>query len=122
MAQIEIGANLAGILERVLNSNHVEIREILGEIMSAQEDFDAKITRANAALDEVAAAVAAEAAQIAEFIAANPSVNTEALEGVVARLEGASESVAGVFEPPAPEPDPEPEPEPEPPQPEEPEA
>ena len=117
---VDIGPNLTGILNTILINNHQQLTEALNNIMANQAEFDAKITQANTALDEIAAAVAAETAQIQAFIDANPSVNTSALDGVVSRLEGVNESVAGVFEPTAPaEPT---EPEVEPPPPAEPEA
>lgn len=120
MAEVEIGDNLAGILNRILTTNHEIISGRLDQIMANQADFDTKITRANTALDEIATAVAAEAQQISDFIAANPSVDTSALDGVVERLEGVNESIAGVFEPASGEPT---EPaEPAPPNPEEPTA
>lgn len=68
-------------------------------IMGLQEDFDAKIDAANAALDSIAEAITAEAQQIADFIAHNPNVNTAALDGVVARLGNVSASVGTIFEP-----------------------
>lgn len=77
-----------------------EIQESLEIIMASQEEFDVKINAANAALDGIATAVAAEAQQIADFIAANPTVDTSALDGVVTRLEGVGESIGSVFEPP----------------------
>lgn len=87
--------------------------------MGNQADFDAKIERATVALDAVAEAVTAESAQIAQWIAENPGVNTSGLDAVVARLENVAGSVANVFDPelspePTPEPEPEPTPEPEP--------
>lgn len=78
-----------------------EIQESLEIIMASQEEFDAKINAANTALDGIATAVAAEAQQIADFIAANPTVDTSALDGVVTRLESVGTSVGLVFEPPA---------------------
>lgn len=109
-ATAELGPNLTRLLETVIIGNHNELLGRLNNIMSAQEDFDAKITAANAAIDAVGVAVAAEAAQVAAFIAANPSVDTSALSGVVTRLEALDESVNTVFDdnptppPPAEEP------------------
>ena len=68
--------------------------------MAKQEEFDALIAQATEQLDTVseqlegiavsvnatADAVTAEAEQIAAFIAANPAVDTSALQGVVDRL------------------------------------
>jgi len=71
-------------------------------IMATQEEFDAKITAANEALDAIGVAVTAEAKQVADFIAAQPkSVDTSALDGVVTRLGGVAASVSDVFTPPA---------------------
>ena len=69
--------------------------------MANQEEFDAQIARANAALENVGTAIATEGQQIRDFIAANPSVDTSALEGVVTNLEAVANSVAGIFEAPA---------------------
>lgn len=72
--------------------------------MSTQAEFDAKITAANAALDAIGTSVTSEAQQIRDFIAANPSVDTSALDGVVGRLETVAGSVGAIFEPPAADP------------------
>lgn len=74
-----------------------EILQGVKKLMSNQEQFDAQITAANTALDAIAAAVAAEAQQIADFIAANPAVDTSALAGVVTRLEAADDAISNVF-------------------------
>lgn len=82
--------------------------------MSNQAEFDAKITHANEKLDTIAngvaavpAAILAEGDQVRQFILDNPSVDTSALDGVIARLDTAANSAAGlaaqigsVFEPP----------------------
>lgn len=69
-------------------------------LQMSQADFDAKIDAANEALDAIAEAIEAEADQIADFIAALPeAVDTSALDGVVARLNGVAASVSAVFEP-----------------------
>ena len=68
-------------------------------IMGNQSEFDEKINRANAALENIATAIAAEAQQIREHISANPGTDTSALEGVVARLEQVGTSVSTIFEP-----------------------
>lgn len=79
----------------------------------SQENFDLQVQVANEKLDDIATglttaqeAIAAEGEQIRQFIEDNPAVNTSALDGVVARLSSASETVAtlatgigGVFEP-----------------------
>lgn len=103
---IEIGERLERVLRRCFGPSEPSTFEIettrrLKIIMSNQAEFDAQIQRANAALDDIALAVAAEAQQVADFIAAHPSVNTSALEGVVARLTSAKDSIGTVFEPPA---------------------
>ncbi len=89
------------ILLAVILIHAQEVKEDLNIIMGLQEDFDAKINAANAALDGIAAAVTAEAQQVADFIAGlPPEVDTSALDGVVTRLGGVADSVSGVFEPP----------------------
>ncbi len=113
--EITISDKFAEILDRIFipNNDLKDIKRSLQNIMSAQTDFDAKITKANEALDAIGTAIAAEAQQIADFIAANPSVNTSALDGVVSRLESVDESVNTVFDanptPPQPTPDTDPE-------------
>lgn len=112
---LEVGERLAGLLERWLGrqGDNRQIIRRLNLIMSKQEDFDAQIQAANEKLDGIGSAVAAEAAQVAEFIAANPAVDTSGLAGVVERLGGVGASVSGIFEPaaePAPEPAPSDEP------------
>jgi hypothetical protein len=85
------------------------IEEKIDKVMATQEEFDEQIAAANVALDEIATAIAAETAQIEAYIAANPGVDTSALAGVVARLEGVNENISAVFEPPAEAPPAEPE-------------
>lgn len=81
-----------------------------------QEEFNAAMDAANATLDtlvsdvsDIAAAITAEAEQIAAFIAGNPTLDTSALAGVQARLTGVADSlgtvagsVEGIFTPPTP--------------------
>lgn len=113
---IDIGENLKRFLECVYNDGAQldRIEEKINTIMANQEEFDEKITQANEALDNVSTqltsvseAIAAESAQINDFILANPTLNTSALDGVVARLNstqettsGLAESVSGIFTPP----------------------
>ena len=101
----DISEKLARILkcECDYNNQFSDIKRSLKQIMSNQMEFDEKITRANTALDEVTVAISAEGQQIRDFIAANPAVDTSALDGVVTRLESVNESIGGVFEA-APEP------------------
>lgn len=101
----DISEPLARAIDQMFGSASVtrqlnEIQETLEIIMGNQAEFDAKITAANTALEGITAAIAAEAAQIAEFIAANPAVDTSALDGVVTRLESVGTSIGSVFEPP----------------------
>lgn len=65
--------------------------------MATQESFDAQIQRANAALQNIGTQIAAEGQEIRDFIAQNPSIDTSALEGVVANLETVGASVEGIF-------------------------
>lgn len=74
----------------------------LDKIMANQADFDAQIQAANDKLDAIGTAISDEAKQIADFIANQPaSVDTSALQGVVDRLGTVSDSVSGIFTPPA---------------------
>lgn len=80
----------------------IQLKQIKGDIktiMGQQEEFNAKITAANEALDSIGAAVTAEAEQIAEFIRTHPGIDTSSLDGVVTRLQGVSENIGTIFEP-----------------------
>lgn len=96
---LDITDKFARVIERACKPSTFEQETLrrLEIIMGRQEDFDTQITAANTALDAIAAAVAAEAQQIADFIAANPAVDTSALSGVVTRLEAADEAIGSVF-------------------------
>lgn len=76
-----------------------QIKRSLKTIMGNQAQFDAQVATLNTKIDAVGEKVTSEAQQIRDFIAANPTVNTEALEGVAARLDNLGSSVAGIFEP-----------------------
>jgi hypothetical protein len=97
----DITDRFARIIERCCDHQSTldEIKEKLDTIMANQEDFDAQIARANAGIEAAVAAIAAEGQQIRDYIDANPSVDTSALEGVATRLETLSASVGGIFEP-----------------------
>ena len=83
-------------------SNLNQLRKETKLIMSNQTDFNEKIDRANVALESIAVSVTSEAQQIREFIASlPPEVDTSALDGVIARLEGVAGSVGTIFEPTA---------------------
>ncbi len=87
-----------------------KIKENQKIIMSNQAEFDAQIQAANDKLDALGTAVQAEADQVKAFIDSQPAgVDTSALDGVVARLGAAADSVNNIFTPPATEPAPEPE-------------
>jgi len=81
-------------------------------IMKTQEEFDAQIAAMKESLDAIPAAIEAEGQQIRDFIAANPGLDTSALDGVVERLGGVAESIGTVFTPTEPEVEAEPEAEP----------
>lgn len=83
---VEIGDNFTKILELVLHNNHEEILDKLGEIMTRQEELDAKV-------DRIEAKILAEKEQLAEFIANNPALNTS-------RLEALETKIGEIFEPP----------------------
>jgi septal ring factor EnvC (AmiA/AmiB activator) len=90
---------LAGTLVLVgISLNLKSINRRLKRIMKSQEEFDRQVAEINAKLDQVGEQIAAESQQIRDFIAQNPSVDTSALDGVVARLD--SLNVSGIFEPP----------------------
>jgi len=99
---------LAVLLDRIADTTGIErqlrmINRRLDKIMSNQAEFDAQITAANEKLDALGTAVQAEADQVAAFIASQPAgVDTSALDGVVARLGAAADSVGNIFTPPAP--------------------
>lgn len=76
-----------------------DLKKELETMSEKQDEFDAKITAANTALDAIGEAVAAEAKQVADFIATNPQIDTSALDGVVTRLEAVDDSINTVFEP-----------------------
>jgi len=96
------------LLDRIADTTGIErqlrmINRRLDKIMSNQAEFDAQITAANEKLDALGTAVQAEADQVAAFIASQPAgVDTSALDGVVARLGAAADSVGNIFTPPAP--------------------
>ncbi len=75
-----------------------EITLRLEDIMGKQQEFDVKITRANARLDELSVQLANEAQEIRDYIDAHPEVDTSALDGVVSRLEALDPTT--VFTPP----------------------
>ena len=100
----EFGDNFTKVLKSILTENHNEILGRLNQIMANQAEFDEQITTANAALDDIQQKVTAEAQQVADFIAANPQIDTSALTGVVNRLQGVGASVENVFTPPVTEP------------------
>lgn len=91
------------------------VKESLIYIMATQADFDAEIQAVNDKLGDletdfssISDAVKSEADEIAAFIAANPQVDTSALDGVQTRLTGVADnidtvagSVGGIFTPPA---------------------
>lgn len=81
-----------------------KLQRSVDKIMKSQEEFDAQITEANTKLDDLSTAVTTETDQIKAFIAANPSVNTTGLDGVITRLEGVATSVGTIFEPAVPVP------------------
>jgi hypothetical protein len=95
-----------------------KLRQETKQIIMNQEEFDAQIAAANAALEgvntsltDIAAAIVAETAEIIAFIEGlPPEVDTSALTGVVTNLETANtalstanESISGIFTAPAPE-------------------
>jgi hypothetical protein len=77
------------------------LKDLRRLIQMSQEEFDQKIGQIHERFDGVTAAIAAEGQQIREFIAANPSVDTSALQGVLDRFEGLDTSVSDIFTPPA---------------------
>lgn len=95
--EFTISDKLARLLERGLFRSIDKIHRSLDKIMANQQEFDAQIARANAALDTISEQITAEAQQIRDYIDEHPDVDTTALEGVVARLE--SVNVSGIFEP-----------------------
>ena len=79
-----------------------KIQEKLNKIMATQAELDAQVQAANDKLDALGTAIQAEADQIAAFIASQPAgLDTSALDGVVARLGAAADSVSSIFTPPA---------------------
>ncbi len=91
-----------------------ELKRLINNMATKQEEFDAKITTLTERIDnlvtaneELATAVEAETAQIEEFMNNLPeTVDTSALDGVITRLdsavaeaEKANESVEGIFTP-----------------------
>ena len=65
--------------------------------MSTQAEFDQQLVDLNAKLDAIGVTTTNEAAEVAAFIAANPGVNTSALQGVVDRLTAANAGVDAIF-------------------------
>lgn len=86
-------------------SNLNQLRKETKTIMGNQADFDAKIASADTKLDSLSEQIAAEGQQVRDFIAANPSVDTSALDSVVSRLDDLGGGIGSIFEPAADEPD-----------------
>lgn len=77
------------------------IGRLVKQIMSKQAQFDLQIGDINTKLDGIGSSIESERQQISDFIAANPAVDTSALQGVSDRLSTLGDSVGGIFEPAA---------------------
>ena len=100
-AMVIIVFQLIAVLFAISIFNQQSISKRLNKIIMNQEEFDAQITAANTALDEIATAITNETAQIIAYIESlPPNTDTSALTGVVDRLSTVSAAVGGVFEPP----------------------
>lgn len=91
------------------------IREIKEMLMATQEQLDQLATQIEEAKTTITSKIAEETAQVQEFIASHPDLDTTKLESAVSNLNGLGDAVSGIFpdappatEPPAEEPPPPP--------------
>lgn len=78
-----------------------KLHKLERQMATNQAEFDAQLNTINEKVTSIFSTVTAEAQQIAEFIANNPSVDTSALSGVAERLSQVESAVADIFTPTA---------------------